>query len=125
MSDEINKEELLDGVEFTPDTNDLPSIEEAVEVKEAPKPKKTSRRKKKQEPVEEELPAPAPVSAVVEPKATKASAAVTKNEEGRTPGMYHKGRKISAVPARLGNKWTVIINGKRHKVLKKEIEIVK
>ena len=47
-----------------------------------------------------------------------------KAEEKRAPGMYHNGRLITAVPARVGKKWTVVIDGKREKVLKSEIEIV-
>ena len=42
----------------------------------------------------------------------------------KAPGMYHNGRLITAVPARIGNKWTVIIDGNREKILKAEIEIV-
>ena len=47
-----------------------------------------------------------------------------KAEEKRAPGMYHNGRLITTVPARVGKKWTVVIDGKREKVLKSEIEIV-
>ena len=56
----------------------------------------------------------APVIEVVKEQAPKAAA--------KAPGMYHNGRLIEAVPARIGNKWTVIINGQREKVLKSEIE---
>ena len=66
-----------------------------------------------EEPVE--APAPAPKK-----KAKKAAPKAEKKE----PGMYHEGRLIEAVPARLGRKWTVLIDGKREKVLKEEIEIV-
>ena len=130
MVEEFNNEELFEGVVPTPNTEDVSNIEEVVEtpaeeatsvVEEAPK-KKTRKRAPK---VTEEVPTPAPEATIVEPKATKASAAVTKNEEGRTPGMYYQGKKISKIPARLGSKWTVVIDGKRHKVLKKHIEIVK
>ena len=57
---------------------------------------------------------------VKEPKVAPA----TKKAVSKVPGMYHNGRLIEAVPARIGNKWTVIIDGKREKVLKAEIEIV-
>lgn len=45
----------------------------------------------------------------------------------RTPGMYHKGRKIKLTPDSLGQKWTVIFEdtpGVREKIWKKDIEIV-
>ena len=57
---------------------------------------------------------------IEEPKAAPAPKKVV----SKAPGMYHNGRLIQAVPARIGNKWTVIIDGKREKVLKAEIEIV-
>ena len=62
-----------------------------------------------------EAPKPAPK------KAAKKSAPKV---EKKAPGMYHEGRLIEAIPARLGRKWTVIIDGARHKVLRDEIEIV-
>ena len=43
----------------------------------------------------------------------------------KAPGMYHNGRRITATPAKLGKTWSVIIDGRREKVLKSEIEIVK
>lgn len=61
----------------------------------------------------------APVIEIVEKPAPAPKAAA------KTPGMYHNGRKITAVPSRVGKKWTVIINGRREKVLKAEIEFVK
>lgn len=98
MAEEFNNEEL----EFTPEVvqqeEALIAVEEVVEA-----------------PVEE-APKPAPK------KAAKKS---TPKVEKKAPGMYHEGRLITAVPARLGNKWTVVIDGKRHKVLKRDIEIVK
>ena len=45
----------------------------------------------------------------------------------RTPGMYHKGRKIKSTPDSLGQKWTVIFEDSpktREKIWKKDIEIV-
>ena len=59
-----------------------------------------------------EEPAPTPV---VEVKA----------EEKKAPGMYHNGRRITSIPAKVGKKWSVVIDGKREKILKTEIEIVK
>lgn len=59
------------------------------------------------------------------PAPKKAAKKSTPKVKKKVPGMYHEGRLISAVPARLGSKWTVIIDGKRHKVLKKDVEIVK
>ena len=100
MMEEFNNEEL----EFTPEVVQeelteapAPVVEEVAPVKEAPKP--ASKKK----------------------AAPKAAPKVAK----KAPGMYHEGKLITAIPARLGNKWTVIIDGKRHKVLKKDIEIVK
>ena len=63
------------------------------------------------------------VSSVVE-EIIAAPVLKVKAEEKRAPGMYHNGRLITAVPARVGKKWTVVIDGKREKVLKSEIEIV-
>lgn len=50
---------------------------------------------------------------------------VKKKSAPKAPGMYHNGRLITSVPSRLGRKWTVVIDGKREKVLKSEIEIIK
>lgn len=49
---------------------------------------------------------------------------VTKKATKKEPGMYHNGRKIEAIPSRLGKKWVVLIEGKREKVLRTEIEII-
>ena len=100
MADEIKKDELIEGVELTADTNDLPVVEEVKE--EAPKPKKKATKK----------------------ASAKKEAPVKKAPAKKEPGMYFEGRLIEAVPARLGRRWTVIIDGKRHKVLKTDIEIV-
>ena len=62
----------------------------------------------------------APVIEIEVPKA----APTPKKEVTKEPGMYHNGRKIEAVPARVGSKWTVIIDGEKQKVLKSEIEFV-
>ena len=79
--------------------------------------------------VEDEAPeAPAVVEEVVEepvvvvetPKKKKVA-----TPKAKRPGMYYQGKRIENVPARLGSKWTVTIDGKRHKVLKSDIEIVK
>jgi hypothetical protein len=96
--------------------------------------------------IEEELEeAPAPIteeSSVVEEPAVEAPVKQTDNEiidelvvavekkvtkkasTKKEPGMYHNGRLIQAVPSRLGKKWVVLIDGKREKVLRSEIEIV-
>ena len=84
----------------------------------------------------EELEAASPVESTVEevaapvkeevkkaPKVKKAKAAPVK-EAKKAPGMYFEGKLIEAIPARLGRKWTVLIDGKRHKVLRDSIEIV-
>lgn len=73
--------------------------------------------------------APILAEEVVEAPVVEAPKKVAKKStpkvEKKVPGMYHEGRLITAVPARLGSKWTVVIDGKRHKVLKKDIEILK
>ena len=46
-------------------------------------------------------------------------------KQKKEPGMYHNGRRIEFVATRLGHRWAVFIDGKREKVLKSEIEIVK
>ena len=61
-----------------------------------------------------------PVVVVEAPKKKKVS-----TPKAKRPGMYYQGKRIENVPARLGSKWTVTIDGKRHKVLKRDIEIVK
>ena len=99
MAEEINKEELFEGVELTADPNDLPAIETEV-TEEAP--------------VAEEKPK----------KKVAKKAPAKKAPAKKAPGMYFEGRLIEAVPARLGRRWTVIIDGVRHKVPKEEIEIV-
>jgi hypothetical protein len=84
----------------------------------------------------EELEAVTPVESTVEevatpvkeevkkaPKVKKAKEAPAK-EAKKAPGMYFEGKLIEAIPARLGRKWTVLIDGKRHKVLRDSIEIV-
>jgi hypothetical protein len=80
----------------------------------------------------EELEAAAPVEEVATPvkeevkkapKVKKAKEAPAK-EAKKAPGMYFEGKLIEAIPARLGRKWTVLIDGKRHKVLRDSIEIV-
>ena len=60
----------------------------------------------------------APVIEVEAPKPAKAAAT-------KAPGMYHNGRRITRVLANIGRTWTVAIDGKREKVLKTEIEIIK
>ena len=65
-----------------------------------------------EKPVVEEKP-------VAKPKVAPAPA------EKRRAGMYYKGKRITAVPAKLGKKWTIVVDGKRLKVLKSEIETVK
>jgi len=61
---------------------------------------------------------------VVEEAPKAAPAPAPKKETVKEPGMYHNGRRIEAVPARVGKKWTVLIDGKREKVLKSEIEFI-
>lgn len=68
--------------------------------------------------------APAPIVEAPAPKKVKKQPSTPKVEK-KAAGMYHNGRLITAVPARLGSKWTVVMDGKRHKVLKKDIEVVK
>lgn len=84
----------------------------------------------------EELEAAAPVESTVEEVATPVKEEVTKapkvkkakeapaKEAKKAPGMYFEGKLIEAIPARLGRKWTVLIDGKRHKVLRDSIEVV-
>lgn len=77
-----------------------------------------------------EAPAPIIEEAPVEkaPKKTapkKEAKKSTPKVEKKEPGMYYQGKRITSTRARLGRKWTVVIDGKRHKVLKKDIEIVK
>jgi len=50
---------------------------------------------------------------------------IKKKSAPKAPGMYHNGRLITSIPSRLGRKWTVVIDGKRERVLKSEIEIIK
>ena len=43
----------------------------------------------------------------------------------KEPGMYYKGKKFKNTASRLGKKWVIIVDGKRVKVLKSDIEFVK
>lgn len=97
MAEEFNNEELdaIQPIEETT-TEETAVVEEAPAVEEAPKPKKKAAKK-----------APA-----------------KKAPAKKAPGMYFEGKLIEAVPARLGRKWTVIIDGARYKVPKEQIEIV-
>ena len=70
MAEEINKEELFDGVELTPDTNDLPTIEADV-VEEAPA---------------IEAPAPTPVKKAQKKAAPKAKRKSAPQESDATLG---------------------------------------
>ena len=103
MAEEFNNEEL----EFTP---------EVVQQEEAPIV------------AEEVVEAPAPIieeAVVVEETPKPVAKKSTPKVEKKAPGMYYQGKRITSTRARLGRKWTVVIDGKRHKVLKKDIEIVK
>lgn len=71
----------------------------------------------------EEVTAPVKEEVKKAPKVKKAKVALAK-EAKKAPGMYFEGKLIEAIPARLGRKWTVLIDGKRHKVLRDSIEIV-
>lgn len=64
-----------------------------------------------EEVVVEEKPAPAPKKAV--------------KVESKAPGVYYNGELITKIPSRLGSKWTIVYQGKRHKVLKKDLEFIK
>ena len=72
---------------------------------------------------------PAPVkqtdNEIIDELVVAAEKKVTKKPPAKKePGMYHNGRKIEAIPSRLGSKWVVVIDGKREKVLRSEIETV-
>ena len=71
----------------------------------------------------EEVTAPVKEEVKKAPKVKKAKVAPVK-EAKKAPGMYFEGKLIEAIPARLGRKWTIIIDGQRHKVLRDSIEIV-
>jgi len=64
--------------------------------------------------------------AVVEEPAVieKPKAVPTPKVENKEKGLYHNGRKIEAVPAKLGKKWVILVEGHREKVLKSEIEVI-
>lgn len=71
----------------------------------------------------EEIIAASVIEVVEEPAPTPV--VEVKAEEKKAPGMYHNGRRITSIPAKVGKKWSVVIDGKREKILKTEIEIVK
>lgn len=80
-----------------------------------------------EKPLVEEAPVVEEVTVVEEPVAVKEApkaAPAPKKETAKEPGMYHNGRRIEAVPARVGKKWVVIIDGQREKVLKSDIEFI-
>ena len=111
MAEEFNNEEL----EFTPEV-----VQEEVAPIVVEEPVEAPAPVAEESAVVEEAPAPAPAPAPKK-KAKKSAPKVEK----KAPGMYYQGSKITAIPARLGRKWTIIIDGKRTKVLAKDIEIVK
>lgn len=43
----------------------------------------------------------------------------------RPAGLYYKGERITKIPSRLGKKWVIMYQGRRVKVLKSELEVVK
>lgn len=51
--------------------------------------------------------------------------AAEKKVTKKAPGMYYEGVKITKVLTNIGSKWTVMLNGKRTKVLRSKIEIIK
>lgn len=71
----------------------------------------------------EEVTAPVKEEVKKAPKVKKAKVAPVE-EAKKAPGMYFEGKLIEAIPARLGRKWTIIVDGQRHKVLRDSIEIV-
>lgn len=72
----------------------------------------------------EEVTAPVKEEVKKAPKVKKAKVAPVNEEVKKAPGMYFEGKLIEAIPARLGRKWTIIVDGQRHKVLRDSIEIV-
>lgn len=59
---------------------------------------------------------------VEEVKAPKAAEAAPVS---RLAGLYYKGERITKIPSRLGKKWVIMYQGRRVKVLKSELEVVK
>ena len=105
--------EVLEGTVLELAPEELTADQEVIveEVHEAPaveEPKPAAKKKKTDNEIIDEL--------VV---------AAEKAAEKRAPGMYHNGRRITSTATRIGNRWTVIIDGKREKVLKSEIEYVR
>jgi len=43
----------------------------------------------------------------------------------RPAGLYYKGEHIKKFPSRLGKKWVIIYKGRRVKVLRSELEVVR
>jgi hypothetical protein len=75
--------------------------------------------------VVEKIPVVEEVAVVKEPVVVeKPKAAPAPKVAVKEPGMYHNGRKIEAVPAKVGKKWVILVEGQREKVLKSEIEFV-
>ena len=76
--------------------------------------------------VEEIIPEPVKQTdnEIIDELVVAAEKKVAKKAAKKVPGMYHNGRLIEAIPSRLGSKWVVVIEGKREKVLKSEIEII-
>jgi hypothetical protein len=61
---------------------------------------------------------------IIEAKPAPAPKKVIK-EEPKAPGVYYNGELITKIPSRLGSKWTIVYQGKRHKVLKQDLEFIK
>lgn len=112
---EIAEGEVFEIEETT--TEESPAVEEVAE-EVAPEPIA--------EPVVEPAPAKQTDNEIIDELVVAAEKKVVKKKSApKAPGMYHNGRLITSIPSRLGRKWTVVIDGKREKVLKSEIEIIK
>ena len=105
-------EEVLDEIA----TGEVFTVKE--ELTEAPAPTT-------EEPTVAETPAKPSDNEIIDELVVAAEKKVTKNKPvAQEPGMYHNGRKIETIPSRLGKKWVVVIDGRREKVLRSEIEVI-
>lgn len=100
---EIAEGEVFEIEEKASVTEEAPAVETPVkEKKTAPKKKKTDNE-------------------IIDELVVAAEKKVTK----KVPGMYYEGVRITKVLTNIGSKWTVMLNGKRTKVLRSKIEIIK
>jgi CO dehydrogenase/acetyl-CoA synthase beta subunit len=106
--------EIIDELIAASTSQDSPVVKEIAEVEEVVV---------EEAPVVEEVVEQAP-EVVEEPAPVVEKPSKKETTEKLTPGMYYQGKRITNITAKLGRKWTVIIDGERVKADRGKIVIV-